>query len=377
MTLSTSLFRKPGLFLFSVTLLLSPCDLAADETDNFYLPLDSDFADLGTFMEILHTDAIVEGVRKVNTRIEQALNYKDSATRQRELNRLHTPEMLAATVASQFGDALSETTRIENMLARCEADKTFLHLKTRHSDHSMNFRAHTIYDPRAVLKLLQGSTVKVYGVYFGTDKLLHFHQVGHRYYSRYQSHIARGLSAEAARSEVIEYYAKEGFFAEAKGFGLSTTGVYSNADLASNCSGFTFFLNLTEAVVLRGRRREPLVVKCGAFWRVNDHVRPESGWFAPFISDHWNEALNPNLYKPAMRERVRKVLRSRADRIVEFYTRKDGRPKDAAYFENLARELSTWEGENYGHSGQFEELLHIGNSCMSALDLEGQGQPSK
>lgn len=120
-------------------------------------------------------------------------------------------------------------------------------------------------------------------------------------------------------------------------------------------------------MVLRGQEREPLVVRCGVFWRVNHQVRPQSGWLAPFFSDHWNEALNPSLFDPTMRPGIRRVLRRRADSIVRFYTANDGRPNDPAYFEELARELSTYYGEAYGHSGQFEKVMNIGNTCFPAL----------
>ena len=68
---------------------------------------------------------------------------------------------------------------------------------------------------------------------------------------------------------------------------------------------------------------------------------------------------------------LRRILEDRASHIVEFYTRKDSRPNDAAYFENLARTLSSQAGEPYGHSGRFEELMHIGNTCVPAA---GQSQ---
>ena len=119
-------------------------------------------------------------------------------------------------------------------------------------------------------------------------------------------------------------------------------GVYSNADLAANHIGFKFLLNLTEKVVLKAEEREPLIVRSGVFWRLNRHVRPRSGWLSAFISDHWNEALNPNRYGASMRLGIRRVLRSRAQSIVQFYTQKDGRPEDPAYFDDLARELSTY-----------------------------------
>ena len=160
-------------------------------------------------------------------------------------------------------------------------------------------------------------------------------------------------------------------------FGTIGTGAYSNGDKCVNHLGFKFFLNLTEKVVLKEKEREPLVVRCGTFWRVNHHVRPQSGWLAAFVSDHWNEALNPSLYDATMRPGIRNVLHSRADHIVRFYTQKDGRPNDATYFVNLARELSTYYGESYGHSGQFEKLMNIGNTCFSVArprDAEPSGE---
>ena len=52
---------------------------SANETDNFFLPLDPEFADLGDYLELVHTRAMEQGVQEVNSRIERALNSKDSA----------------------------------------------------------------------------------------------------------------------------------------------------------------------------------------------------------------------------------------------------------------------------------------------------------
>jgi hypothetical protein len=68
-----------------------------------------------------------------------------------------------------------------------------------------------------------------------------------------------------------------------------------------------------------------------------------------------------------MRSGIRRVLQNRAEHIVQFYTQKDGRPNDPEYFNNLARELSTYYGEFYGHAGDLESLMTIGNTCMPAL----------
>ena len=166
---------------------------------------------------------------------------------------------------------------------------------------------------------------------------------------------------------MLEQYSRDGLLSEEALFGTLSTGVYSNADLAVNHIGFKFFLNLTEEVVLNGRAQEPLVVRCGVFWRINRQVYLRSGWFAGFVSDHWNEALNPSRYEPLLRAGVRRALQTRAREIVQFYTRKDGRPEDPDYYDDLARELATYHGEPYGHSGRFEDLMTIGNTCIPAL----------
>jgi hypothetical protein len=81
--------------------------------------------------------------------------------------------------------------------------------------------------------------------------------------------------------------------------------------------------------------------------------------------------LNPNLYDAWMRAGVRKVLEKRAETVVDLYTRRDGRPADPAYYEELARKLATWDGEDYGHSGEFDKLLTIGNTCLPAVRTGG------
>ena len=339
----------------------------AHETDNFFLPLDVELADLGDFFGAVHTRAIEEAVQEVNAEIERAIAVQDPAARAQRLEQWHDPDKIAAAVARRFGDAFTETFRAEQGLGGSWAQRAYPGKKAANSGIWMNLVGHLPIDPRALIMFSQAKTVKAYGVYFGADKLTHFHQMGWSYYKLYRSLRRDGLSHEEAYRKVLHHHADTAFLAEKNIFGTIGTGVYSNGDMAANHMGFKFFLNLTEKVVLNGQELEPLVVRCGVFWRVNHHVRPQSGWLGAFVSDHWNEALNPSLYDPTMRPRIRRVLRSRAGPIVQFYTQKDGRPNDAAYFENLAHELSTYYGEAYAHSGQFEKLMNIGNTCFPAL----------
>lgn len=366
--------RCSGLALVSLALVF---DTRALETDNFYLPPDEEFADLGDFLEVLHTRAIEAGVEKVNSSIERALQLKEPAARQTALEKCHSAEAVVAAVAGQFGDSIFEKSRIERALANGWARSTYPGQIVEHSGLSMNLWGRMPIDPRVLVMFFQCCTIKADGVYLGTDKLTHFHHQGLQFYHRYRGLLNKGFSPEEARTKVIRHFANNAVFAEDKLFGTILTGVYSNADMAANYLGFKFFLNLTEPVMLEGLEHEALVVRCGVFWRLNDHVRPHSGWFASFISDHLNEALNPNLYDATMRPHIRKILEHRAGRIVEFYTQRDGRPADPAYFNRLAQELSTYYGEPYGHSGKTERLMTIGNTCIPALQSEDRAAASQ
>lgn len=344
---------------------------SAHETDNFCLPLDAELADFGVLFEAAHTLALEEAAAEVNARLERALKIKNPVARASQLDRLHDPGTLVTAFMGRFSGAITEAVKTEKALGGSWARRAYPGCKMTHYDIWMNFSAHIPLDPRQLIMLSQAHTVKACGVYFGTDKLVHFHHLGESYYKLYRALLKTGLSKEEAYRKVIEHYTGGGFLSEKSIFGFIGTGVYSNADLAANHAGFKFLLNLTEKVVWEGQELEPLVVRCGVFWRLNQHVRYRSGWFHAFISDHWNEALNPSLYEPSMRPGIRRVLRDRAERIVQFYTQKDGRPNDPAYFDNLAHELSTYHGEPYGHSGQFEKLMTIGNTCIPRVRSNG------
>ncbi len=353
--------------------LMATFDSGAHETDNFWLPLDRELADLGGYLEAVHTRALEVAVARVNADIEKALTLRDATARTHRLRQLHDPRALANAFHEQFSHPMFEDSGLEDALDGQWARQRFAGRETTHQDLKMNFSAHATLDPRRWMMFTQSRTVKAYGVYFGTDKLVHFHHLGEAYFRKYRELRDGGLNREAAHQKVLQYYKSEGIFSEENMFGTIGTGIFSNADMAANYVGFKFYENLTEKVLLRGQEREPLVVRSGVFWRLNQHVRPRSGWWAPFVSDHWNEALNPNLYSPSMRPGIRQVLEERAGTIIQFYTQKDARPNDPAYFERLARELATYYGEDYGHSGQFDDLMTIGNACFPALPPPATG----
>lgn len=353
--------------LLGMLILGGPLVGRGHETDNFFLPLEVELADLGDYLEAVHTRALEIAVARVNADIEKAVRVRNDEARTNRLRRLHDPLALAKAFHEQFSHPMFEDSGLEDALDGSWARRRYAGRETTHQDLKMNFSAHATLDPRRFMMFTQSRTVKAFGVYFGTDKLVHFHHLGEAYFRMFRKLRDGGLSRDAAYRQVLQHYKSEGVLSEENIFGTISTGIFSNADLAANHVGFRFFENLTEPVVLKGETREPLVRRAGVFWRLSQHVRTRSGWLAAYISDHWNEALNPNLYSPSMRPGIRQVLEERAGTIIRFYTRKDARPDDPAYFDRLARELATYYGEDYGHSGQFDELMTIGNACYPAL----------
>jgi hypothetical protein len=337
--------------------------VAAHETDQYTLPLDQRLADMGDYFDAVHYRALDRAVTKLNAQIADAMRETDPEKRRDRLDRLHEPWQIAEAVHAAFNDAFFEVLDVELALRSDWAQNLKPGELTAHYtlDWIYTF-AHFPADPRRVVLMFQSSTVRAYGVYFGTDKLSHFHHLGIMYYETLLRSRALGLSEEESLARVRSRFV-EGPISEWALLGFVATGVHSNADLAANYAGMKFYQNLTEAVVLKGELHPPLVVIKDEMYRMNLHVRPESGWFGVFVSDHWNEALNPNLYDPGLRSRVQGVLRQRAEQIVEFYTRVDGRPADPAYFDRYAHELSTLGGEDYGHCRQWEDLMTIGGTC--------------
>jgi hypothetical protein len=115
---------------------------------------------------------------------------------------------------------------------------------------------------------------------------------------------------------------------------------------------------------------EPMLVRDGSFWKIADDVRSDSGFFARFISEHLDEALNPGFFDPYLRPAMRESVRARTAIILRHYADEDGTPHNRAWFDRKLRELSTYWGIDYGHRGHYDELVSIGNSCSFDLDQE-------
>jgi Domain of unknown function (DUF4157) len=112
------------------------------------------------------------------------------------------------------------------------------------------------------------SAANVHSVCIGADKLGHFFDLGFRYWA------AAGLGATPAQIESL------GRGSEMTVAGLALTGVFSNADLEANRKGWKFYDDLTSHA-------------SGFTFAIKD-----------YITDQWNEQVNPSFYSSAMADVV-------------------------------------------------------------------------
>lgn len=336
----------------------------ADETDQYTLPERERFIDIGHHLSNVHCRVLERVVAKTNDDIRQAHRLGSERVRSERLGTLQSPDILADRVRQAFGQGFLEMRLLEDVLyssrVRNVFDDAVLAYKT---PTWIYFYTHLPIDPRKLVLLFQASTVKAFGVYFGTDKFGHFHDLGHIYYKDYRAALLRGMSEEEAVESVVHFFSR-GPISEAAVIGFIATGVHSNADLAANYIGMKFYRNLTESMVVGEKQLPPMIVRAGEFWTLNLHVRPDSGFMQPYFSDHWNEALNPSLYELGMRGPIADRIEAQQDEILAFYAHEDGTPRTREEFEAIHTELQTYFGENYGYMGNPNQMVTIANTLF-------------
>lgn len=251
-----------------------------------------------------------------------------------EAERLRGEDAIAARLFDVLGDGLLESS-LETWV------RTSRFPQGRHqfapSIGQSIYGANPFAKPLTLQEL--SPTINLFGVYLGVDKLGHFFQQGHQYYEAYRGQERAGGDADACARKAVGV----GVFQEETFFGLLTVGVYSNADLASNYAGLKFYLNLTRPVFVNGRLLPPILIRRSSLWEINRGLPAD--FLRPFVTEHWNEAVNPNLYAGFLLETVRARFADRSAGWAAFYrtTRREAAARAAA--------LETFHGEPYGHSG--------------------------
>jgi cytohesin len=355
--------RRLGILL-AAALVLTPIGTSrAHESDQFTLPAGREFADLGDYLNRWAFDAIRKGVDRTNARIEDAIER--GASKQR-IDALQSPKTVTVAVTRAFPSAFDVIEDL-NWLTHSRAMQqrypgSLIGYKEQFTNAYEN--VHWALDPRQFFRIFHSATIKVYGTHLGTDKIGHFTDMGRHYYHGYIKAKRNGATDEQALDAAIAVGNKGVFFAEEGALGYLSAGAYSNADMVANYLGLQFYRNLTEPVSLKGELQPPMLEKAGAYWRIADHVAPDSDFFRVFISEHLNEALNPSHFEKGMRAAIRKAVRERRNMVLWRYRDAHGQRRPPAWFEQKAKELRTYYGRDYGHRGPADELITVADACF-------------
>jgi len=338
--------------------------VSAHETDQYTVPTGQKFADLDLYLSDYFRNALTKALKKINSPLlGQHLLFPFSES-----------DRVAWHVLWQFPPDLIFVERLEAQLKRKKVTEQFPGELVQFRPKRWIYHHWALMiDPTKLIRLTRCSTLMADGTYFGTDKLPHFVHLGYSYYKAYRNAKKWGANeASAIRRAVRVGTGANPLTSERTLFGLVSTGVLSNADLAANYVGFKFYRNLTEPVMLRGKMCPPLLVRDGKKWRLSDHVRDDARFFSVYISDHWDEALNPSDYLKTTATYVRKGVRARCESVVAWYRRKRPGLQTREDFIALEEQLQTYFGEEYGYSLRDTDAITIANLCFDGDPNSGR-----
>jgi cytohesin len=318
------------------------------------MPVGREMPDLGGYFNRWVYNAIEGGVNKTNAKIRSAIK---SGQHGDALDPLQSEDEIAHAVNREFPYAIM-------LIQDLDGRMTSSQMKQRYPGTLPGYKPLPSFQQVAAFPLNPFrawgcASIKVYGVQLGTDKIGHFTDMGMHYYQTYRGFLAKGESEQQAIQRAIDVGTKDPLKSESALLGYWTAGAYSNGDLAVNYIGFVFYRNLTEPQALKGQVRPPMLVRDGPYWRIAPHVRPDSDFFALFISNHLDEALNPSHYVPQMRGTIRSHAIVNSEGTLEHRRDRWGNRRSPAWFSRESRELTTYWGADYGHAGKDEELLRI------------------
>ena len=395
----------------------APPSASAHETDQFLMPADresAEFADLGRYFSDYFSDAIRGAVHGLNRQIDDAeareakaqpkhfrvvgRKTRRAARRMTEqpaaADAFRTPAAIANAVRDELPDALSLIDGLEwnppDATAYGYADDAIVIYKP-HDQNAMHTRLHFVLDPRILGRLWRAGTFKAYDAYMGADKIGHFVDMGYRYYKVFDGARRGGAADDAAYADAVHFGVRGGLLSENMLLGRATAGAFSNADLASNFAGLRFYINLAEPLLVEAdpgagpdadgyvamELLPPLArLNDAGRWELTSRIDDDPDFFAAYLTDHFNEALNPSHFERGMRRKVRAAIADRWHRVAQWYTDADGNPRPAAWHADRARRLAKLDGLDYGHLQRWDELYNLGNVApASGDDVEYAGAP--
>lgn len=200
------------------------------------------------------------------------------------------------------------------------------------------------------------STIKLYGVELGMDKLGHFLNQGFQYYLQFTASKNAGSSYQQAIQAAVNW----GVESELTYYGSWVSGIYSNADLASNYAGLHFYLNLFEPLTIDGVTYPELLKQvAGGNYIFNE--TPENSaelLLKRFVSAHMNEALTPSSFEYLQYVVIKEAV---IERCVDWR----GKYPFPTMLLADPKELTVWNGDDYGFRA--ENTISVLDSCYMAI----------
>ncbi|HQR56288.1 MAG TPA: ankyrin repeat domain-containing protein [Burkholderiaceae bacterium] len=331
------------------------------ESEQYTLPAGRDFADLGPYFTRIVYDAVAAAAAETNTELERAVAAGSSPS---QLAVLQSADYIAGKVWENIFIAIPTNELLDATLITEPVQSQYPGLVTMYRPTV------SIYDDpllvidltKAVRTFFRSGTVSAGGNVFGTDKIIHFINIGRIYHGKYETRIKRGLPENEAIKSAIASTSRNPLTSEDGVLGMLTTGIVSNGDLAADYAGLMFYRNLTETVHIGPRKLPPMLVRDGPYWRVQ--VEPDSDFFVAFITPHWNEVLNPSKFARYTSGRMRALIRERCEAALDWYRDPRGELRGRAQFEAIERELSTYFGAEYGHESSPSSPVTIAEACF-------------
>lgn len=347
---------RRGLACLGVMLVVA-APAIAHETDNYTVLPGRSMADLGPTLDTYFHERMVQAVDEMNSRIRAAVDAGESVD-----PAVYDPAEIARAVHRALPGAYA---LIEGVGRRSDGGEWDERFPGQVAGHKALFAhvyqgVHLPIDPRQFFKVWFAPTIKAHGVYLGTDKLGHFVGMGIRYANAYYKALADGATEAEAMAAARKLGTDDPLLSESGLLGYVSAGAYSNADLASNYAGLLFYRNLTEPITAAdGRALPPMLERDGPYWKLAGHVTNAQGLLEPFITAHWDEALNPSLFERPMRGGMLGSIRQRSAGLLWRHRTAWGAHRPPRYFDQLARTLSSYGGRDYGHDGTLDELITI------------------
>jgi len=171
--------------------------VAAHESEQYTLPAGRDFADLGPLLSRSFYAAIRDAVADTNTAIDAVLAAGD---RPGQLQALQSADHIAGQVWARIFVTYPANETLDLGLISNATRARYPGLVTMYRP------VDSIYDDpllmldvsKPVRALFRAGTISAGGVLFGTDKIIHFINVGRIYHARYLDAVAEGLPEQHA-----------------------------------------------------------------------------------------------------------------------------------------------------------------------------------